>query len=234
LPRPSIRKSSTNIYSLSNLKTAVQAMLLGNTRLGAAEAQRRLTEKLDGASYDRLRDLVIDFFSRLSQELACFREILEDPDSTDFAKVRDAYMCLNSVGLAVMGMVGHEVVLGRATVEEAVRAVANINWSRENSLWEGTLRVGPGVARGGNVIELGGSIIKAVGGLRLTERDVERLTAVDGLAAKLPPGCLTVALIAETPSEGAPASEASAAYVEVAEEGAGELETVGTGTNGGA
>jgi hypothetical protein len=52
------------------------------------------------------------------------------------------------------------------------------------------LRVGPGVARGGNVIELGGSIVKAVGGLRLTEKDIERLKAVDGLAKKLPAACL--------------------------------------------
>jgi hypothetical protein len=40
------------------------------------------------------------------------------------------------------------------------------------------------------VIELGGSIVKAVGGLPLTERDIERLRAVDGLAQKLPAGCL--------------------------------------------
>ena len=113
LRRPSIRKNSTNLYSLSNLKTAVQAMLLGNTRLGAADAQRRLTEKLDGADYDRLRDLVVNYFSRLSEEVPCFREILADPDSTDFVRVRDEYMCLNSVGLAVMGMVGHEAVLVR-------------------------------------------------------------------------------------------------------------------------
>jgi DNA sulfur modification protein DndB len=190
LKRPSIRKGTTNIYSLSNLKIAVQAMLLANTRLGAAEAQRRLTEKLDGPNYDRLRDLVVDYFSRLSQEVGCFRDILEDPDSADYDKARDTYMCLNSIGLAVMGMVGHEVVLGRATVERAVEAVAKIDWSRNNPLWEGTLRVGPGVARGGNVIELGGSIVKAVGGLPLTARDVERLRAVDGLGKKLPEGCL--------------------------------------------
>ncbi len=188
--RPSIRKGSTNLFSLSNLKIAVQAMLLANTRLGAAEAQRRLTEKLDSPDYDRLYDMVVDYFSQLSQEVACFRDIIEDPDSTDYAKVRDAYMCLNSVGLAVMGMVGHEVVLGRATVGKAVEAVAKIDWSRNNPLWEGTLRVGPGVARGGNVIELGGSIVKAVGGLPLTARDIERLRAVDGLGPKLPAGCL--------------------------------------------
>lgn len=99
-------------------------------------------------------------------------------------------MCLNSIGLAVMGMVGHEVILNRVDLEKAVTAVAKIDWSRDNELWEGTLRVGPGVARGGNVIELGGSIVKAVGGLPLTARDIERIKAVDGLAAKLPPGCL--------------------------------------------
>jgi DGQHR domain-containing protein len=234
LRRPSIRKNSTNIYSLSNLKTAVQAMLLGNTRLGAAEAQRRLTEKLDGASYDRLRDLVIDFFSRLSQEVACFREILDDPDSTDFSNARDAYMCLSSVGLAVMGMVGHEAVLGRATVEEAVRAVAMIDWSRDNSLWEGTLRVGPCVARGGNVIELGGSIVKAVGGLRLTERDVVRLKAVDGLAAKLPAGCLTASVLAESPPTATMQSDTTADDVVEVEAADESLETVGATANGGA
>jgi DNA sulfur modification protein DndB len=190
LKRPSIRKGSTNLFSLSNLKIAVQAMLLGNTRLGAAVAQRRLTEKLDSPDYDDLHDKVVDYFSQLSQEVECFREIIEDPDSTDYVKVRDSNMCLNSVGLAVMGMVGHEVILGRATVEQAVEAVAKIDWSRNNPLWEGTLRVGPGVARGGNVIELGGSIVKAVGGLPLTARDIERLRAVDGLAEKLPAGCL--------------------------------------------
>jgi DNA sulfur modification protein DndB len=190
LKRPSIRKDTQNIYSLSNLKTAVQAMLLGNTRLGAAEAQRKLTQKLDGADYDRLRDLVVDYFSRLSQEVPCFREILDDADSIDFKKHRDTYMCMNSVGLAVMGMVGHEVILGRVSAEKAAEAVGKIDWSRDNPLWEGTLRVGPGVARGGNVIELGGSLVKAVGGLPLTARDIERLRAVDGLAKKLPAGCL--------------------------------------------
>ncbi|GEM_PF-3345353 len=188
--RPSIRKDSINIYSLSNLKTAVQAMLLGNTRLGAAEAQRKLTQKLDGADYDRLRDLTVDFFSRLSLEVHCFRQIVDDPDSIDFKRQREDYMCLNSVGLAVMGMVGHELVLGRAAMDPVVSAVAKIDWARDNPLWEGTLRVGPGVSRGGNVIELGGSIVKAVGGLPLTERDIERLRAVDGLAQKLPAGCL--------------------------------------------
>lgn len=184
--RPSIRKGTMNIYSLSNLKTAVQAMLLGNTRLGAAEAQKRLTQKLNGADYDTLRDKVVDFYSRLSQEVTCFRHIVDDPDSIDFDKTRDDFMCLNSVGLAVMGMVGHDAVLNRVTVEQAVQAVAQMNWARDNPLWEGTLRVGPGVARGGNVIELGGSIVKAVGGLPLTNRDIDRLKAVDGFANKLP------------------------------------------------
>jgi DNA sulfur modification protein DndB len=207
--RPSIRKNTQNLYSLSNVKTAVQAMLLGNTRLGAAEAQRKLTEKLSGPSSDLVRATTIDYFSRLSQEVKCFREILEDPDSTDFVKVREQHMCLNSVGLAVMGMVGHEAILGRSSVEDAVQAVAKIDWSRDNPLWEGTLRVGPGVARGGNVIELGGSIVKAVGGLRLTERDVERLKAVDGLKAKLPAGCLKAPTVAE------PTAVAAAAAAEV-------------------
>jgi DGQHR domain-containing protein len=98
LRRPSIRKNSTNLYSLSNLKTAVQAMLLGNTRLGAADAQRRLSEKLDGAGYDRLRDIVVNFFSRLSEEVPCFRQVLAEPDSTDYVRVREEYMCLNSGG----------------------------------------------------------------------------------------------------------------------------------------
>ena len=208
--RPSIRKNSINIYSLSNLKTAVQAMLLGNTRLGAAEAQRRLTQKLGGADYDRLRDLVVDFSSKLSQEVPCFRQILEDQDSIDFEKNRDDYMCLNSVGLAVMGMVGHELVLGRTEVNRAVEAVAKIDWSRDNPLWEGTLRVGPGVARGGNVIELGGSIVKAVGGLPLTARDIERLGAVDGLAKKLPPGCLEAPKADEPTTNGKPVQAALA------------------------
>lgn len=188
--RPSIRKNSTNLYSLSNLKTAVQAMLLGTTRLGAAEAQRRLTDKLAGPNYDRLRDVAVDYFSRLASEVKIFQDILEDPDRTDYTKEREEFMCLNSVGLAVMGMVGHEIVLSRASVEKAVEAVAKIDWSRHNALWEGTLRVGPGVARGGNVIELGGSIVKAVGGLPLTSKDIERLKAVEGLAKKLPAGCL--------------------------------------------
>ena len=197
LKRPSIRKSSMNVYSLSNVKTAVQAMMLGNTRLGAAEAQKRLTKLLGGADYDRLRDAAIDFFSRLSQELNCFKEILEDPDGLDYEKQRDEYMCLNSIGLATMGMVGHEIVLGRASVEDAVSAVTKVDWSRDNPLWEGTLRVGPGIARGGNVTELGGSIVKAAGGLRLTTKDVDRLKGVKGLAEKLPPGCLEKATVVD-------------------------------------
>lgn len=96
-----------------------------------------------------------------------------------------------------MGMVGHELILGRAALDKAVEAVAKIDWCRDNPLWEGTLRVGPGVARGGNVIELGGSIAKAVGGLPLTARDMDRLRAVDGLAKKLPPGCLDMSVVAE-------------------------------------
>ncbi len=209
--RPSIRKNSTNIYSLSNLKTAVQAMLIGNTRLGAAEAQKRLTKLLGGADFDRLRDNVIDYFSRLSQELDCFKEILDDPSSLDFEAHRDAYMCLNSVGLAVMGMVGHEIIVGRATVDQAVAAVASVDWSRDNVLWEGTLRVGPGVARGGNVIELGGSIVKAAGGLPLTSKDIERLKAVDGLAKKLPPGCLDKPPAPEAPAANGQGTQPEAA-----------------------
>ncbi len=199
--RPSIRKNSTNLFSLSNLKTAVQAMLLANTRLGASEAQRRLTEKLAGPNYDRLRDMVVDYFSRLSQEVECFRDILEDPDRADYFKEREANMCLNSVGLAVMGMVGHEVVLGRASVDDAVAAVSKVDWSRDNPLWEGTLRVGPGVARGGNVIELGGSIVKAAGGLPLTVKDIDRLKAIDGLAKKLPASCLEKPVAKDTVQE---------------------------------
>jgi hypothetical protein len=234
--RPSIRKNSINVYSLSNLKTAVQAMMLGNTRLGAAEAQKRLTKLLGGADYDRLRDSAIDFFSRLSQELDCFKEILDDPHSLDFEKYRDAYMCLNSVGLAVMGMVGHEIVVGRATVDEAVAAVARVNWSRDNDLWEGTLRVGPGVARGGNVIELGGSIVKAIGGLPLTEKDIERLKAVDGLAKKLPAGCLEKPAAKETVPESDESAAAEAEPGDVGEEGevAEAAEPAGAGVKGGA
>ena len=63
--RPSIRKDSTNLYSLSNLKTAVQAMMLGNTRLGAAVAQSRLTGILESPEYDRLHDMHVDYFSQL-------------------------------------------------------------------------------------------------------------------------------------------------------------------------
>ncbi len=232
--RPSIRKGSMNIYSLSNIKTAVQAMLLGNTRLGAAIAQRRLTEKLSGPDYDRLRDAVIDFFSKLSEEVSCFRQILDDSDSTDFEKERDAFMCLNSVGLAVMGMVGHEVVLGRAEMDRAVEAVAKIDWSRDNPLWEGTLRVGPGVARGGNVIELGGSIVKAVGGLPLTARDVERLRAVDGLANKLPRGCLEAATNALADSEEIQHQSFAGANGSEHSEGDDTSEPVEVGEKGGA
>ncbi len=234
--RPSVRKNSNNIYSLSNLKTAVQAMLLANTRLGAAEAQRRLTEKLDGAAYDRLRDLVINYFSRLSQEVECFQAILEDPDSTDYIKARDQYMCLNSIGLAVMGMVGHEAVLGRASIDKAVEAVAKIDWSRDNPLWEGTLRVGPGVARGGNVIELGGSIVKAVGGLPLTDRDIERLKAVDGLAQKLPPGCLDnpVPPPSQTADAGGDLEDAGEASENTEIDSVETAELAGAGAKGGA
>lgn len=217
--RPSIRKNSINIYSLSNIKTAVQAMILGNTRLGAAEAQKRLTKSLGGAGYDWLRDSVIDFFSRLSQELECFKEILDDPDSLDFEKHRDTYMCLNSVGLAVMGMVGHEIIVRRVTLDQAVAAVTCVDWSRDNPLWEGTLRVGPGVARGGNVIELGGSIVKAAGGLPLTDKDTERLKAVDGLSKKLPPGCLEKPIAQDVSADGT--------HVETAED-AGSCKEDGT------
>jgi DNA sulfur modification protein DndB len=191
--RPSIRKSSTNLYSLSNLKTAIQAMLLGNTRLGAGEAQRRLSEKLAGDLYEPTRDVVVDYFSKLSDEVACFRSILEDRDAVDYPKYREDFMCLNSIGLGVMGMVGHDVLLERCSVDAAVEAVAQVDWRRDNPLWEGTLRLGPGVSRGGNVIELGASIVKAAGGLPLLQRDRERLIAVVGLAEKLPPGCLDVA-----------------------------------------
>jgi DNA sulfur modification protein DndB len=232
--RPSIRKDSINIYSLSNLKTALQALLLGNTRLGAAEAQRKLTQKLGGADYDRLRDLAVDFFSRLSQEVSCFRQIVDDPDSIDFKKQREDYMCLNSVGLAVMGMVGHELVLGRAEMDNAVEAVAKIDWSRDNPLWEGTLRVGPGVARGGNVIELGGSIVKAVGGLPLTARDIERLRAVDGLAKKLPAGCLDASK-AEKPATNGKQVEIDEVALETEQDDEdNSAEPAGAGARGGA
>ena len=116
--------------------------------------------------------MVVNFFSRLSQEVFPFKHILDDPDSISYPKVREEYMCLNSVGLATMGMVGHDVVLGRIPLEDAVAGIASIDWSRDNNLWEGTLRLGPGVARGGNVIELGASIVKAAGGLPLTQRDL--------------------------------------------------------------
>jgi DNA sulfur modification protein DndB len=188
--RPSIRRASGNLYSLSNLKTAVQAMLLGSTRLGASTAQRRLTEKLEGANYDPIRDQVVDFFSRLSQDLGVFKSIVDDPDSIENDSVRDRYMCLNSIGLGVMGMVGHDVILGNITLDEAVAAVAGVDWQRDNPLWDGTLRVGSGVARGGNVIELGASIVKAAARLPLTDRDLSRLRSVEGLEAKLPPGTL--------------------------------------------
>ena len=83
-------------------------------------------------------------------------------------------MCLNSVGLAVMGMVGHEMVLGLATPGSSGGGSDQGRLVTQQPLWEGTLRVGPGVARGGNVTELGGSIVKAVGGLPLTARDIDR------------------------------------------------------------
>ena len=193
--RASVRKSSGNLYSLSNLKTAVQAMLLGNTRLGVASAQRKLTEKLAGHAYDGIRDKVMDFFSRLSHEVDCFRRILEDPDAIDYPQFRAKYLCLNSVGLGVMGMVAHEVILGRISTDEAVRAVSLVDWSRDNLLWDGTLRVGSGIARGGNVIELGAAIVKAGAGLRLTQRDVERINSVEGLETKLPSGALNRLII---------------------------------------
>jgi hypothetical protein len=146
-------------------------------------------------------------------------------------------MCLNSIGLAVMGMVGHEIVVGRATVDEAVAAVSKVDWSRDNPLWEGTLRVGPGVARGGNVIELGGSIVKAVGGLRLTEKDIERLKAVDGLAKKLPAGCLDKPLVTGTAPANADKTadrgEQTVTATE-ADEPEGAEELAGTSTKGGA
>ena len=94
--------------------------------------------------------------------------------------------------LVGMGMVGHEIVRQRAKMDEVIEAIVRIDWKRDNPLWDGTLRVGGGIARGGNVVELGAAIVKAHAGMTLTKRDLGHLRSIDGLDRKLPAGVLDV------------------------------------------
>jgi DGQHR domain-containing protein len=200
--RPSIRKSSDELYSLANLNTMLQAMLLGSTRLSKQQAQRRMTELLEGPAGELHQDRAIAFFRELSDRLGVFSRILEDPDAVDYQHLREEFICLNSLGLAVMGMVGHELIRQRATVEQVVEAIARTDWKRSNLLWDGTLRVGAGIARGGNVAELGAAIVKAMAGMSLSARDLGHLRSVEGLQAKLPAGALDAQPITEPENPG--------------------------------
>ncbi|MEM7210316.1 MAG: DNA sulfur modification protein DndB [Pseudomonadota bacterium] len=183
--RPSIRRTSDNLYSLSNLKTAVQAMILGNTRMSAPAAHKKMTGILDGEDAAQVRHNVLEFFRQLSLRLGVFSHILEDPDAASYQELRAEYICLNSIGLGAIGMVGHDVIRGTLTVEQAVEAVAQTDWKRTNPLWNGTLLAGGKIGRGGNLIELGGAIVKASRRLPLTQRDKSQIVDTEGLSELL-------------------------------------------------
>lgn len=183
--RPSIRQSSDNLYSLSNVKTAVQAMILGNTRMGVTAAHKKMTGILEGTEGSVVRRQVRDFFMALSEQLPVFVEVLEDANAVNYPGLRADYICLNSIGLGAIGMVGHDVIRGAISLDQAVDAIVRSDWKRTNPLWDGTLLVGGKIGRGGNLIELGGAIIKASQGLPLTQRDTTQIAQTRGLAAKL-------------------------------------------------
>jgi hypothetical protein len=67
------------------------------------------------------------------------------------------------------------------------------------------------------VIELGGSILKAIGGLPLTTRDIERLRNVEGLAAKLPAGCLDAQAATDAATDAEEAQESEDAELSIAD-----------------
>ena len=192
----SVGKNSLMMFTNNQVKQAILQLVVGDWSLYADALQKQAEEAITPAS-NLWRDKILSFFKGFTQANPQWSEVAERPlelgITTDIPGLREHFLHFTGGGLLVLSGIGHAILTldhhpdGRLSEEQEqhIRALAELDWSRDSAIWAGSIVGAPGkiTPHKANVV-LAVARAKARLGLPVTDKEGGAIERADALAAQ--------------------------------------------------
>jgi DNA sulfur modification protein DndB len=141
-----LSKLSTNLFLTNQVRQLVKELLAGDYALADDAFERKAKELLiSNTSQEFLtaRDKFKEFVDCVTDAIPIYTEIallggLERNRIKDLRS--EGYICLTATGLVIIGRIGYELFRdGRSDWKQIATRLGNIDWSRNASIWQGSI-----------------------------------------------------------------------------------------------
>jgi DNA sulfur modification protein DndB len=151
-----ISNRSKNLFTLSAVYQATMALL------GKKKKSERITQEES--------KLVFEFWNELEQHIHEWRELLQGKATP--ADLRHGYVHASGVMLHAIGLVGRSLIVNYPNSwKQKLSKLEEVNWSKDNPIWEGRAMVGGRLSKTYTNVILSANYLKQILGIPLAPEE---------------------------------------------------------------
>ena len=176
-----LSKNSTKLFLVSQIRSLIKELFLGNSAAGDADLEKRAHEQYKSSHSEIYKTDIakyIEFINKVTLKIPVLKTISNMKDGVEMTKIpelRREYLILNSAGINIVGRIGNIILKDPvlyAEIDKYIEKLAQIDWRKNADVWKG------------NIMQEGSKVLRIANSNATLRVAVNKVIEVIGLPTK--------------------------------------------------
>jgi len=140
----SLSKNSTKLFLVSQIRSLIKELYLGNSATGDADLEKRAHEQYTDSPATLKADIekYVNYINKLTDKIEILSRVSKLDAGVDMSIIPDLrgqYLILNSAGMNIVGRVGNFLFREKKDIDTYVESLSKIDWRKSAEIWQGNI-----------------------------------------------------------------------------------------------
>jgi DNA sulfur modification protein DndB len=140
----SLSKNSTKLFLVSQIRSLIKELFLGNSSTADADLEKRAHEQYTDSPITFKTDIekYVSYVNKLTEKIPVLKQVSQLNEGVEMSKIpelRSEHLILNSAGINILGRIGNVLFKENKDVDTYVDELAKIDWRKNAEMWQGNI-----------------------------------------------------------------------------------------------
>ncbi|CAN5392883.1 DNA sulfur modification protein DndB [soil metagenome] len=144
----SLSKNSTKLFLVSQIRSLVKELFLGNSAYGDIDLEKRAHEQYvtpKSSTFTEDVEKYVNYINKVTEKIPVLKEISIMKEGVEMSKIpelRKDYLILNSAGINILGRIGNVIFKDASLykdIDTFIEKLSAIDWKKNAEIWKGNI-----------------------------------------------------------------------------------------------